>query len=231
MSDAISDQRELFALLDEFFRRATGKTPKTFASLDKFNEAVKTLNPRVIGETFAWGVPKLHALYSRLRTSLFAAAGEQGGLKVVLGGSSRFGKTQLKCVRSVILYADTVLIPDPVLAWIETERPEERFAHVQLLEAMFYLLRLKPLVDSKCAYPPVIVFPSFERTLVQRDPATRAEMEQFFVDIYSPLFEQSFSSAWDIVEYAKTDGTAFLNTVARKKLFIGPGGPLGVCRR
>jgi hypothetical protein len=228
MSDAISDQRELFALLDEFFRRATGKTPETFAPLDGFNEAVKTLKPRLhlVSESFAWGIPKLHELYSRLRSSLFSAAGAQGGLKVVLGGSSRFGKTQLKCVRSLILYTDTVLIPDPVLAFIETERQEERFPHVQILEAIFYLLRLKPLVDSDCAYPPVIVFPSFERTLAQRDPATRAEMEQFYVDIYSPLFEQSFSSAWDIVEYSKTDGAAFLDTVARKKLFVGPGGPV-----
>ena len=100
----------------------------------------------------------------------------------MLGGGSRFGATQLDAVRRLILYADTVLIPDPVLAWIEeTPRPEERFAHIQLLEAMFFLLRLKPLVDCASAYPPVIVFPSFERTLAQQDIATQGELEQFYL--------------------------------------------------
>jgi len=72
------------------------------------------------------------------------------------------GATQLDAVRRLILYADIVLIPDPVFVWIETPRPEERFSHIQLLEAMFFLLRLKSLVDCASAYPPVIVFPSFE---------------------------------------------------------------------
>jgi len=104
------------------------------------------------------------------------------------------GATQLDAVRRLILYADTVLIPDPVFVWIETPRPEERFSHIQLLEAMFFLLRLKSLVDCASAYPPVIVFPSFERTLAQQDIATQAELEQFYLDVYSPLLGQRFLS-------------------------------------
>lgn len=41
MNDAIATQRELFALLDEFFRSATGKAAKDFASLDRFPETVR----------------------------------------------------------------------------------------------------------------------------------------------------------------------------------------------
>jgi hypothetical protein len=229
MNDAVQNQRELFALLDEIFQNATGRAPKSFAPLDGFNAAVKAALPsradKVEG-ALNQGIPKLYELYSRQRTSLFRAAGTQGGLKVVLGGSSRFGETQLNAVRRLILYADTVLIPDPVFAWIERPRPEERFWHIQLLEAMFFLLRLKPLVDCASAYPPVIVFPSFERTLAQQDTATQAELEQFYLDVYSPLLGQSFLSVDQIFEYALTEEQAFLHKVARKQLFVAPGGPL-----
>ncbi len=229
MNDAIQNQRELFALLDEIFQKATSRTPKAFAPLDGFNAAVKSALPSradKVQNALNRGIPKLYELYSRQRTSLFAAAGTQGGLKVVLGGSSRFGATQLNAVRRLILYADTVLIPDPVFAWIETPRPEERFRHIQLLEAMFFLLRLKPLADCASAYPPVIVFPSFERTLAQRDVATQAELEQFYLDVYSPLLGRRFSSVDQIAEYALAEEQAFLDTVARKHLFVAPGGPL-----
>jgi hypothetical protein len=117
MNDAVQNQRELFALLDEIFLKAAGKAPKAFAPLDGFHAAVEALLlPRAdkVSNALNWGIPKLYELYGRQRTSLLAAAGRQGGLKVVLGGGSRFGATQLDAVRRLILYADTVLIPDPV---------------------------------------------------------------------------------------------------------------------
>jgi hypothetical protein len=46
-------------------------------------------------------------------------------MKLVLGGSSRFLESQLNAVRQLLLYADTVLIPDPILPWIEVDRSEE----------------------------------------------------------------------------------------------------------
>jgi len=63
----------------------------------------------------------------------------------------------------MVLYTDTVQIPDPIFAMIEAERPEERFHSVQILQEMFFLLRLKPLVDADLGVPPVVVFPSFDR--------------------------------------------------------------------
>lgn len=119
MNDGVQNQRELFALLDEIFQKATGKAPRAFAPLHGFNVAVRSSLPsraNQVQNALNWGIPKLYELYSRQRTSLFTAAGTQGGLKVVLGGSSRFGATQLDAVRRLILYADTVLIPDPVFA-------------------------------------------------------------------------------------------------------------------
>jgi hypothetical protein len=91
---------------------------------------------------------------------------------------------------------------------------------------MFFLLRLKPLVDCASAYPPVIVFPSFERTLAQNDIATQAELKQFYLDVYSPLLGQKFLDLDQIIEYAVTEEQAFLNIVSRKQFFVAPGGPV-----
>jgi len=228
MNNAIAQQRELFSLFDEFFQRSTGKTARGFAALDEFSETVPSLKTRAAKtqEAFKWGMPRLYALYARQKTDLFAAAGQQGGLKVVLGGGSHFGKTQLNAVRRFLLYADTVLIPDPVFALIETDRPEEKFPHVRLLEAMFFALRLKPFVDSDCAYPPIILFPSYERSLAKHDPTTQARLDHFHAGIFSQFLGRPFPSGGDVARYASEEGHDFLSAVASKKLFVAPNGPL-----
>jgi hypothetical protein len=229
MSDILEYQRELFSLLDEFFRRATGKTAQEFASLDRFSETVPSLAARasLVGNAWEWAIPRLRDLYVRNGSDPFAAARMTGGIKVVLGGSSRFGRTHLNAVRRLALYADTVLIPDPVFAWLETERPEERFRHVQVLEAMFFLLRLKPFVDSTFGYPPILVFPSFDRLLSKHDPATQASQSRFLGATLSSLLEQRFSSAEEVANYVTNNGPEFLDLVSRKGLFVDPGGPVG----
>ena len=228
MSNVTTQQRELFCLIDEFFHRATGTTAKGFAALHEFSETVPTLKARAskVEEAFKWGMPRLGDLYAKQKGGLFAAAGQQGGLKVVLGGASHFGKAQLNAVRRFILYADTVLIPDPIFAWIETERPEEAFRHIRLLETMFFVLRLKPFVDSDCAYPPVILFPSYERTLAMHDSTTQARLDHFYAGMFSQFLGRPFSTGGEVVDYASEKGQAFLSAVASKHLFIAPNGPL-----
>ena len=229
MDNILEYQRELFSLLDEFFQRATGKTPRRFASLDRFSETVPSLAARApqVENAWEWAIPQLRDLYVRNGANPFAAATRQGGIKVVLGGSSRFGKTQLNAARRLALYADTVLIPDPIFAWLETERPEERFRHVQVLEAMFFLLRLKPFVDSDFGYPPVLVFPSFDRLLSKHDPATQASESRFVAGTLSSLLEQDFSSVEEVanndIESQRKHGTSL-----RKLLQNHPGVKLGV---
>jgi hypothetical protein len=47
MSDSLLRQREFFKILDEFFRKATGKQPKEFANIDKFGEVVRAGGQRL----------------------------------------------------------------------------------------------------------------------------------------------------------------------------------------
>jgi hypothetical protein len=56
-------------------------------------------------------------------------------------------------VSSSVLCSDTVLNPDPVLPWVESDRREERFGHVLLIQAVHALLQLKPLIDADLAQP------------------------------------------------------------------------------
>lgn len=156
-------QQEFFQILAEFFERATGKKAANFATPDTFNETIRkdaeNLGRR--GEkAFSWGLDALVDFYSRQKMSAFQSARETGGMKLVLGGSSRFTNTHLQATRKMLLYADTILIPDPVLPWIEIGREEEKFRHVNLLQNMFLLLHLQPLVDADLTYPAIIVFPS-----------------------------------------------------------------------
>jgi hypothetical protein len=163
MKELIAHQRNLFAVLEEFFERATGTSPKKFAHLSQFAEKVRSLGSRAtdVQKAFEWAEPELNRLY---RTVVpYHHAAELGGIKAVMGGGAHFRTTQLAAAKRMVLYTDTVLIPDPIFAMIEAERPEERFHSVQILQEMFFLLRLKPLVDADLGVPPVVVFPSFDR--------------------------------------------------------------------
>jgi hypothetical protein len=155
------------------------------------------------------GNPAALGVYEHNKVTLFATAQAQGGIKVVLGGGGWFRRTQLNAVRRLLLYADTVLVPDPILAWIETDRPEERFRHVAVLEAMFFLLRLRPFVDGDFGYPPVIVFPSWERSLTLTDGHTRAGINSLISRVLSVYLGEQFSNVIEIGDYAASQNETF----------------------
>jgi len=169
MPDRLEMQRQFFDALDEFFKSATGQSAEKFAEPDEFGDAIHQKGKhfakhavkafRKLGED----LEQFYAGPDRLTT--FTESRQIGGMKVVLGGTSRFTSSHLDSVRKMLLYADTILIPDPILPWVEVDRKEERFRHVKLLEAAFFLLRLKPLVDADLPYPAVMVFQSWEKSL------------------------------------------------------------------
>ncbi len=114
-------QKELFQILSEFFKKATGKTYSKFATIDKFSQTIKRdvykIVPRM-NDAFNWEIKNLHDFYSLNEMDTFEYAKQTGGMKLVLGGSSYFTETHLNAVRKMLLYVDTILIPDPILPWI-----------------------------------------------------------------------------------------------------------------
>lgn len=227
MKELIASQRNLFAVLEEFFERATGTSPKKFAPLNRFAETVRTLGSRAtdVQKAFQWAEPELNKVYRTVEPYRHAA--ELGGIKAVMGGGAHFRATQFNAAKRIILYTDTVLIPDPIFALIEAERPEEKFRSVRILEEMFFLLRLKPLVDADLGIPPVVVFPSFERILQQHDQTTREKLTEFVGGTLGILLNLPLTCIEDAVAFATAHPEEFLEAVRTKQLLVAPGGPIG----
>ena len=101
---------------------------------------------------------KLTKLYSTESPQVFKSAQDLNLFKINLGGSSRFLETQLNAVRKSLLLTDIVLIPDPILPWIEKERAEERFTNIRMIEAVFFILHLRELLQEDFEVPPFFIF-------------------------------------------------------------------------
>jgi hypothetical protein len=220
-------EREFFGILDEFFLRATGSNPTEFATFDSFGTTVRR-EAQKLGtrgpDAYSYAYQALSAFYKSNGIELFREAKKLGGLNFVLGGSSRFLESQFASVRKVVLYADTVLIPDPILPWIENPRAEERFRNVLFLQSAFVLLHLKPLVDADLPYPAVIVFPSYEKSLEKLDPTTQTRINDLATGILSLNLGREFAGFEELTAFAETNEGDFLRGVDDHHLFVAPGG-------
>ena len=223
-------QREFFRILDEFFRRATGNGPREFATFDSFAERIRRDAQRLAAravDAYSYAYENLSSFYTKHGIELFGEAKKLGGLSFVLGGGTRFGHSQFESVRKVILYADTILIPDPILPWVEDPRKEERFRNVLLLETAFALLHLKPLVDADLPYPAILVFPSYEKSLERLDPTTQQRIHEFLLGVMSGQFGRDFGSLQELESFSSEKEEYFLSTVDNNHLFVAPGGSIG----
>lgn len=228
---AIESQREYFTVLEEYFQRATGESVAKFAnSTREFDERgrrdAQTLGPKHFHAT-QWFLPRAAEYYNKIGMEMFRAAKELGGVKFVLGGSTQFREPHFASVKKVALYADTVLIPDPVLPWVETRREEEKFQHVLLLRQVFSLLRLKPLVDADFPYPPIFVFQSWEKSLQDRDAQTMESILELTAGVVGAHVGASFENFHDLQAFATDHSSEFLEAVERHRLFVAPGAPIG----
>ena len=85
MKELIAHQRNLFAVLEEFFERATGTSPKKFAPLSQFAEKVRPLGSRAtdVQKEFEWAEPELNRIYRTVEP--YHRAAELGGINRAQG--------------------------------------------------------------------------------------------------------------------------------------------------
>lgn len=224
-SELYKIQREFFQLLDEIFKKSTGKSYEKLCAIEEFDDTVRNILPQKIKQVFngtQWGYIELQKYYSKYKNISFDLPTKIGGVKFLLGGS-RLGETYFSAIRKMVLYSDTVLIPDPVLPWVETFREEEQFRDVHFLKAMFILLHLKPLIDADLPYPPIVVFPSWEKSLEQQDKITKQNIFTFSTNFFSCYLNRQFSSLEDVVRYVNEYDADFLSKVESENLFVAPG--------
>jgi len=229
-------QNEYFEILSEFFISVTGKTPRDFAPLDGFSDAVNRMPDQIkhnpqrqleIQNAYAILEGKLKRLYQSESASAFRSAQKLNSCKLNLGGSSRFMRTQLNVTRKSLLYSDTVLIPDPIMPWIEKTRDEENFQHVIPLQMAFFALHLNDLRGSEFDLPPVFIFPSWEKSLEDNDHQTINNSKQLMADVFSFYVDSGIQTFEDIFTFGDESPVAFLKKIDAANLFVSPGGEVG----
>lgn len=215
-----------FELLEDFFIKATGVKAEKFEFEEYRRKATTDSTHKLSERAFkAYNIylPKILEFHEKNSSLLLGASKEIGGLKSVLGGTTGFTDATYNSIRKFALYADTIFIPDPILPFIETERPEERFAIIKLLLACRTLLLLKPLVDINLSYPAIVVFPSWEKRLEMRDVATRDGISRLILNFFSYYLNAAFDDESELVEYISGSGkNAFVGAVNNYQLFWPP---------
>jgi len=236
LHDLIIYQDRYFEILTEFFINATGCLPRDFSTVDEFSESIQLLGKELIGNpqkqknfinAFSNLEDKLIPLYADEGMKVFRWAKNLDACKLILGGSSRFLKTQLNATRKSLLFTDTVLIPDPVMPWFEIERKDEQFDHVIPLQMAFFILHLSDLTSSDFDIPPFFVFPSFEKTLEEYDTQTQENSIQLITDVFSHYVDSGITAPENIVEFATKHPDKYIQKIEETKLFVSPGNEAG----
>jgi hypothetical protein len=236
LHDLIIYQDRYFEILTEFFLNVTGCQPRDFSALDSFPEAIQRMaitlqeSPSKAEKSmmaFSTLENELKKLYSEEGGKAFAAAKKLDACKLNLGGSSRFLQTQLNATRKSLLYSDTVLIPDPVMPWIEKKRDEEQFGHVIPIQMAFFILHLHDLKGNEFDLPPFFVFPSFEKSLEEHDQQTKNNSIQLITDVFSHYVDSGIAHPQDIMEFATKHPDHYFKKIEEANLFVSPGSEPG----
>lgn len=236
LHDLIIYQDRYFEILTEFFLNVTGCQPRDFSALDSFSESIQRMaitlreNPSRAEKAmvaFSTLEKELKKLYSEEGGKAFSAAKKLDACKLNLGGSSRFLQTQLNATRKSLLYSDTVLIPDPVMPWLEKKRDEEQFGHVIPLQMAFFILHLCDLKGNEFDLPPFFVFPSFEKLLEEHDQQTQENSIQLITDVFSHYVDSGIAHPQDIMEFATKHPDHYFKKIEEARLFVSPGSEPG----
>lgn len=228
IDEIIKLQRDYFSLLKEFFISATGNNAEKFLkNNESFHESIhRRKNDKFIKRLFDAlneYIPQIGEFHTKSSNKLLRAHKFIGGLKCVIGGSSRFPETAFNGFRKFALYADTIFIPDPILPWLEVYRRAERFRHIYFLQSCLYLLKLKPIIDTDLPYPAIIVFPSWEKSLETSNEETKDLISEFILNFFSFYLNATFEDESEIFNYVCNEGKElFRETVISQQLFLPP---------
>lgn len=236
LHDLITYQDRYFEILTEFFLDVTECLPRDFSPLEDFPESIRGMasilreNPkRAEKSMMAFSIleKNLKKLYSEEGGKAFSATKKLDACKLNLGGSSRFLQTQLNATRRSLLYSDIVLIPDPIMPWLEKSRDEEQFSHIIPLQMAFFILHLSDLKGNEFDLPPFIVFPSSEKSLEEHDPQTKENSVQLITDVFSHYVDPGITHLQDIMEFATNHPDIYFKKIEDVRLFVSPGSEPG----
>lgn len=219
------NQREYFETIGNSLDALLGTS---HAQFDDFNALMAQLqkNERRTRSKFDSALSSIVAAVQKYsadnHTKAYTCCKQLGGAKMVVGGSSNFSSSHLQGVRKLLLYADSIFIPDPLLAWVESSRPNEKSIAIHILRNAFTLLRLKPVVDAELSIPPVLIFPSWEKSLETVDEQTKDGIGRLSLDFFSHYLGATFEDESEVVDWVSKHGESFLEKVESGRLFVAP---------
>ncbi len=219
-------QSELFRLFAAVFVAMTGHSYEAIHSYEDIKDGFLAKLKGKAGtfeHEFNAALGDLGKFYDKYSLALFNHAKELGGLKIVLGGQRTFGPSALGGVQKMGLYVDTQLIPDPIYPFLEAEL-QLKAKYIELLLNLHRILQLKPLVDVRLPVPPIVVFPSFERSLEERDIQTQIGINDLVVQVVGSACSATWSSIDELMEYARKRQNEFIDAMLRAQLFVPSGG-------
>lgn len=228
-ADIMARQKKYLNVLAEALEVLLGCPHTRYESLDAFHEGLKRNMLKIgskVDDAFNMLANEVREMYGTHHSPIYTTGRELGGVKMVVGGSSNFSESHLAGVRKMLLYADTVFIPDPILPWLERDRPLESFKTVQIVHAAFTLLQLAPMFDSELAIPPVMLFPSWEKSLESEDEQTKDGLSRLSLDFYSHYLNCRFEDESEVVDWIRRNESQFLEVASNKKLFISPNSSM-----
>jgi hypothetical protein len=225
MADA---QCTLFEHYEELFFALTGASSAVVTAQAEIKALMLDrlrLGGSTIADEFNAAADELAQFYRENSISMFRAAKSLGGLKVVGGGQRQFGPSALRATRVAGLYCDTQLIPDPVYPFLTGELHLNAL-QLQLAIVIFNILPLRPLVDARLPEPPIVVFPSFEESLEEKDAITQAGIASLVVKVVAPVCDSKLKTVEELFDYAARHEQQFLDAITRAKLFVPPDGDI-----
>lgn len=218
-------QSKLFALFDQLFKALIGFDSNLISDA---SELKKLMIQRATDHYDSFSketnetLQELTEFYQENKHTLYSQARLLGGVKFVSGGQRAFLKSAFNGVRIAGLYADTQLIPDPIYPYLSGD-VHQNAAHLQMANTLFFILKLKPLIDARLPVPPVFVFPSFELELESHDMLTKHGVNDLTLKLVSPICGSTITSMEDLADYIRKHEETFINAVMAEKLFVPPG--------
>lgn len=236
--DPVLYTHDLFEALEVLFLGWTGRPSREFVrkgedfadAVHRFGRTLKASGgeARTRMQEARRAMELLDRFYKNRAPRVLPSLRGLGGSKLVLGGKQSFSEASVDAVRSMLLYADTVLIPDPVFPWFEVEPTRESFPRIRMLESAWYLLRLRPLVEADLSVPPIVVFPSWEKLLETKDVETQRGIEREALTFFSHYLGTRFDDLSELMSFANDHAAQFIASVERHRLFVAPGGEIGM---
>lgn len=236
---SVSDEKkyleEYFAILEEFFKNLTGKTPANFSSFQELPLATREFFQSMLQnigssqkrlDTLKDLEKKLLIFYAKNGKKLDRVAQEITGFKLCHPGNSHIGLIQYRAIKVGLFWADSVVISDPIYPWIKDNKKNDKHRLPNILQECFALLKLKRLfLQSKDShliwiYPSVIPLEPDE----EKEKENKEKQEVLIADFFNSYINKNIYAYAEIEKFLEEQADYFLKRVHQKGLFMVKGG-------